>query len=64
VALLSVSRAFAALRGRAFVVPDDVKGAAAPVLRHRILLKPESEIEGVKEDDVIRELLAAVKVPK
>ncbi len=64
VALLMAARASAALRGRAFVIPDDVKALAAPVLRHRLLLKPESEIEGVRPDDVVRDLLAAVKVPK
>ena len=64
VALLLVSRALAALRGRDYVIPDDVKGVAGPVLRHRVLLKPESEIEGMKTDDAIRDLLATVKVPK
>ena len=64
VALLSVGRALAALRGRAFVTPDDVKSVAPAVLRHRILLRPESEIEGVKPDDCVRDLLSAVKVPK
>ncbi len=64
VALLLVSKASAALAGRAYVTPDDVKGAAPSVLRHRVLLKPESEIEGVKPDDSIRDLLGSVKVPK
>jgi MoxR-like ATPase len=64
VALLLISRALAALRGRAFVIPDDVKAIAPAVLRHRLLLKPEAEIEGMKTDHVIRDLLATVKVPK
>ncbi len=64
VALLSISRAMAALRGRPYVIPDDVKSLAAPVLRHRVLLKPESEIEGIKADDAVRDLLNTVKVPK
>ncbi len=64
IALLLVSKALAVLRGRAYVIPDDVKTVALPVLRHRVLLKPESEIEGVKADDTIRDLLQAVKVPK
>jgi MoxR-like ATPase len=64
VSLLALSRALAALRGRAYVVPDDVKSVAPAALRHRVLLRPESEIEGVKSDDAIRDLLAAVKVPK
>jgi MoxR-like ATPase len=64
VALLLVTRAIAALRGRAYVIPDDVKSIAPAVLRHRLLLKPEAEIEGMRTDHVIRDLLAAVKVPK
>jgi len=64
VALLTLSRALAALRGRPYVVPDDVKSAAPSVLRHRVIIKPEVEIEGGKPDDTIRDLLAAVKVPK
>jgi len=64
VSLLAVSRALAALRGRPYVSPDDVKSVAPAVLRHRVLLRPESEIEGVKADDAIRDLLATVKVPK
>jgi len=59
-----VVRAIAALRGRAYVIPDDVKAIAPAVLRHRLLLKPEAEIEGMRTDHVIRDLLAAVKVPK
>jgi MoxR-like ATPase len=64
VALLLVTRAIAALRGRPYVIPDDVKTIAPAVLRHRLLLKPEAEIEGMKTDHVIRDLLANVKVPK
>jgi len=64
VALLMVVRAIAALRGRAYVIPDDVKAITPAVLRHRLLLKPEAEIEGMKTDHVIRDLLATVKVPK
>ncbi len=64
VALLLVSRAIAALRGRPYVIPDDVKSIAPAVLRHRLLLKPEAEIEGMKTDHVLRDLLANVRVPK
>ncbi len=63
VSLLAISRALAAVRGRSFVTPDDVKSVAPAVLRHRVLLRPESEIEGVRTDDSIRDLLEAVKVP-
>ncbi len=64
VAYLMACRALAALRGRAYVVPDDVKGVGPAVLRHRILLKPESEIEGIRHDQAVRDVIAAIKVPK
>ncbi len=64
IAMLLASKAYAALQGRAFVVPDDVKAVALPVLRHRILLKPEAEIEGLDADGIIQRLLASVDVPR
>ncbi|HEY5382705.1 MAG TPA: MoxR family ATPase [Acidobacteriaceae bacterium] len=62
--LLLVAKAMAAREGRDFVVPDDVKEAAAPVLRHRLVLRPEAELEGMDADRVVREVLAATAVPK
>jgi MoxR-like ATPase len=62
--LLLVAKAMAAREGRDFVVPDDVKEAAAPVLRHRLVLRPEAELEGMDADRVIGEVLAATAVPK
>jgi MoxR-like ATPase len=62
--LLIASRAVAASRGRDFVSPDDVKELAPWVLRHRLRLHPDAEIEGVTADDVIREVLDAVEAPK
>ena len=59
-----VARALAGMEGRDFLIPDDVKGAAPPVLRHRLLLKPEADLEGVTTDQVIGDVLAAVEVPK
>ncbi len=64
IALLWCARAVAALAGREFVIPDDVKRMAAPVLRHRLMLKPETQIEGITVLAVIRELLDAVPVPR
>ena len=64
VSLLFVARAMAAMEGRDFLIPDDVKAAAAPVLRHRLMLKPEADLEGISADQVIAEVLAAVPVPK
>lgn len=64
VGLLFVARAFAALDGRDYLLPDDVKSAAPPVLRHRLLLKPEAELEALTTDQVIAQVLATVEVPK
>ncbi len=64
IALLQGSKALAALCGRDYVLPDDVKRLAAPVLRHRLLLKPEAEIEGLTPDLAIQRLLATVEVPR
>jgi MoxR-like ATPase len=62
--LLLVAKAFAALEQRDFVIPDDVKEAALPVLRHRLVLRPEAELEGLDTDRVVRDVLAATQVPK
>jgi len=62
--LLLVAKAFAAREQRDFVIPDDVKEAALPVLRHRLVLRPEAELEGLDADRVVRDVLAATQVPK
>jgi len=64
VALLLASKAYAAINGRDFVIPDDVRMLALPVLRHRILIKPEAEIEGITADAVIENILSQVKAPR
>jgi len=58
------SQATAAIDGRDFATPDDVKAAAAVVLPHRIMLRPESEVEGLTTDEVVKRILDAVPVPK
>src|SRR5690349_5548706 len=63
-ALLSASRALAALEERDFVLPEDVKTLAGPVLEHRVLLRPEFEMEGVEIREVIKAVLEAVEVPR
>ncbi len=63
-ALLLVSKGYAAREGRDFLVPDDVKSAALPVLRHRLRLRPEAELEGFDPDRVLKDVLAAVALPK
>lgn len=62
--LLIASRACAALAGRDFVTPDDVKDMAVPVLSHRLVLRPEFEIEGVSVEEVIGRILSEVPVPR
>jgi len=64
IALLQVARVQAAVAGRDFVVPDDVKELAPAVLRHRIGLHPDAEIEGVTSDDCVEEVLRETSVPK
>jgi MoxR-like ATPase len=63
-ALLLASRAVAAIEERDFVTPDDVRTMARPVLEHRLILRPESEIEGVTASEVIEEILQKVPVPR
>ncbi len=64
VGLLYVARAMAAMDGRDYLLPDDVKAASGPVLRHRIVLKPEAEMEGLLPDHVIQQLIATIEIPK
>jgi MoxR-like ATPase len=64
VALLAAAKCLAAIRGKSYVTPDDVKSVAPPVLRHRLILKPEAEIEGYTADRVVEDLLAQVPVPR
>jgi MoxR-like ATPase len=62
--LLAASRALARLAGRDFVTPDDVVAVARPVLRHRLVLRPEAELERYRPDDAVEAALAAVPVPR
>ena len=64
VALLQTSKILAAMQGRDFVIPDDVHRLARPVLAHRLMLKPEAEIEGVTSAKVIESILTQVKAPR
>ncbi|MFT4626701.1 MAG: MoxR-like ATPase [Myxococcota bacterium] len=63
IALVRCAQVLAAAEGRAYVVPDDVKELAAPVLRHRFLLQPDAELEGTRADDIVRNILMDVPVP-
>jgi MoxR-like ATPase len=62
--LLAASRAIACIAGRDFVTPDDVSRMAPPVLRHRILIRPEAELERYTPDDAIKAAIASVPVPR
>ena len=62
--LMRVAQASAAFDGRDYLVPDDVKCAVQPVLRHRVMLKPEAELEGFDADRVLSDVVAAVPVPR
>jgi MoxR-like ATPase len=63
-AIVNASKAIAAIKGRDFVTPDDIIYVAAPVLRHRIMLTPDKEMEGVTPDDVIAQLIQKIEIPR
>jgi MoxR-like ATPase len=62
--LVAVARTHAASQGRDFVIPDDVKAYAAPVLRHRLILHPDAELSNIGADDCIESILKEARVPK
>ncbi|HKD44909.1 MAG TPA: MoxR family ATPase [Candidatus Angelobacter sp.] len=64
VSLMMVAKGFAALEDRDYLIPDDVKSAVLPVLRHRVIIKPEAELEGLDSDRALQEILGSVEVPK
>jgi len=63
-AIINAAKAIAAIRGRDFVTPEDIVHVAAPVLRHRIMLTPDKEMEGVTPDDVIAQLIQKIEIPR
>ena len=64
VALLLCSKALAAIRGRDFPTPDDIRDVALPVLRHRLALRAEAELDGATSDAVISDIIKTVEVPR
>lgn len=64
ISLMMVAKAAAALEQRDYLIPDDVKTAVLPVLRHRVMMKPEAELEGQDSDMVLKEIVNSVEVPK
>jgi MoxR-like ATPase len=61
---MRVAKALAAIDGRDYVIPDDVKAAMLPVLRHRVIVKPEADLEGMTADQILQDVARAVEVPK
>jgi MoxR-like ATPase len=64
IAILKASKAFAAMNGRDFVTPEDIKQAAIPVLQHRVIVTPEREMEGVTTKQIIKQIIEAVEIPR
>jgi len=64
IAILNSAKAYAMINGRDFVNPEDIKFVALPVLRHRIILSPEKEMEGVSADEVVKQIVDKVEVPR
>lgn len=63
-AIMNAAKATAAIQGRDFVTPEDVVRVAAPVLRHRIILSPEKEMEGVNENEIIKQIINGLEIPR
>jgi MoxR-like ATPase len=63
-AIMNASKAMAAMQGRDFVTPEDILDVVKPILRHRIILAPDKEMEGITEDDVIKQIVDAMDVPR
>ena len=63
-AIMNASKAIAAMQGRDFVTPEDILTVVPPVLRHRIILSPDKEMEGITEDDVITQIIQGMDVPR
>jgi MoxR-like ATPase len=64
IAILNAAKGFAAIRGRDFVTPEDVKEAAIPVLQHRVIVTPEREMEGISSVEIIKQILESVEIPR
>ncbi|WP_452219620.1 AAA family ATPase [Lacinutrix salivirga] len=64
IAILKASKAFAAMTGRDFVTPEDIKRAAIPVLHHRVIVTPEREMEGITSKDIIKQIIETVEIPR
>jgi len=61
---MNASKAFAAINGRDFVTPEDVKKSLNPVLGHRIILSPDKEMEGMRTEDVVEMIVKSIEIPR
>ena len=64
IAILNAAKGFAAIRGRDFVTPEDIKEATIPVLQHRVIVTPEREMEGISSIEIIRQIIESVEIPR
>ncbi len=64
IALMDASKALAAMNGRDFITPDDIKKVAAPILAHRIILTPEREMEGLTSNQVVKQIVESIEIPR
>jgi MoxR-like ATPase len=64
VAILNSAKAYAAVNGRDFTTPEDIKFVAMPVLRHRVILTPDKEMEGITSDEVVKQIIDKIEVPR
>ena len=64
IAILNAAKGFAALNNRDFVTPEDIKDATLPVLRHRIIVSPEREMEGITSEQIIKQIIESIEIPR
>lgn len=64
IAILNASKGYAAIKGRDFITPEDIKDAAIPVLQHRVVVTPEREMEGIQSQEIITQILEAIEIPR
>jgi MoxR-like ATPase len=64
IAILNAAKGFAAIKNRDFVIPDDIKEAAIPVLQHRVVVTPEREMEGINSTEIIKQIIDSVEIPR
>ena len=64
IAILNAAKGFAAIRGRDFVTPEDIKEATIPVLQHRVIVTPEREMEGISSIEIIKQIIESVEIPR